>query len=130
MSSGWAASMADRALIGVTAWGRTKADLRRLARALDAGRRLPNADFELNFAAAADLVAEITRERLRLLAALRSAGPLTVYALAKRLGRNYSNVHADVKRLAALGLIERDAAKHVFVPWTEIRIRLPLTEAA
>jgi predicted transcriptional regulator len=35
-------------------------------------------------------------------------------------------VHADVKRLLALGLIERDENKRVFVPWTEIWIRLPL----
>ncbi|MGQ0662723.1 MAG: HVO_A0114 family putative DNA-binding protein [Pseudomonadota bacterium] len=90
--------MGNRVVVGVVDWGRTKADLRRLARALDAGRRLPQADFELNFAEAGDLVAEIPRERLRLLAGLRVAGPLTVYALAKRLGRNYSNVHADAKR--------------------------------
>ena len=122
--------MTNRAVIGVADWGRTKAELRRLARALDAGRRLPQADFELNFARAGDLVAEITRERLRLLAQLRTAGPSTVYALAKRLGRNYSNVHGDVKRLGALGLIARDAAKRVHVPWSEIRIRLPLTAAA
>ena len=122
--------MSNRAVIGVTDWGRTKVDLRRLARALDAGRRLPQADLQLNFAEAGDLVAEITRERLRLLAALRAAGPLTVYALAKRLGRNYSNVHADVKRLVALGLIERNEAKRIFAPWAEIRIRLPLAKAA
>ena len=36
---------------------------------------------------------------------------------------------ADVKRLLALGLIERDDEKRVFVPWTEIRIR-PSSHAA
>lgn len=122
--------MADRAVIGVADWRRTKSDLRRLAKALDGGKRLGPANFELNFALAGDLVAEITRERLRLLTALRAAGPLTVYALAKSLDRNYSNVHADVKRLLALGLIERGDDKRVFVPWTEIRIRLPLAKAA
>lgn len=122
--------MANRAVIGVADWKRTKSDLRRLAKALDAEKRVGPADFELNFAQAGDLVAEITRERLRLLAALRAAGPLTVYALAKGLERNYSNVHADVKRLLELGLIERGEDKRVFVPWTEIRIRLPLAEAA
>ena len=122
--------MANKAVIGVADWKRTRLDLRRLAKALDAGKRVGQADFELNFAQAGDLVAEITRERLRLLAALRATGPLTVYALARELGRNYSNVHADVKRLLALGLIERDEEKRVFVPWTEILIRLPLAEAA
>ena len=122
--------MGNKAVIGVADWKRTKSDLRRLAKALDAGKRVGQADFELNFAQAGDLVAEITRERLRLLAALRAAGPLTVYALARVLGRNYSNVHSDVNRLLALGLIERDEEKRVFVPWTEILIRLPLAEAA
>ena len=122
--------MASRAVIGVADWKRTKSDLRRLAKALDGAKRVGHADFELNFAQASDLMAEITRERLRLLAALRAAGPLTVYALAKELKRNYSNVHSDVKRLLALGLIERDDDKRVFVPWTEVRIRLPLAEAA
>jgi predicted transcriptional regulator len=122
--------MANKAVIGVADWKRTKSDLRRLAKTLDTAKRVGHADFELNFAQAGDLVAEITRERLRLLAALRAAGPLSVYALAKALERNYSNVHADVKRLLALGLIERDDDKRIFVPWTEIRIRLPLAEAA
>lgn len=122
--------MGNKAVIGVADWKRTQSDLRRLAKALDAGKRVGPADFELNFAQAGDLVAEITRERLRLLAALRAAGPLTVYALARVLGRNYSNVHSDVNRLLALGLIERDEDKRVFVPWTEILIRLPLAEAA
>ena len=122
--------MVDKAVIGVTDWKRTKSDLRKLAKALDAGMRASTADFELNFAQAGDLVAEITRERLRLLASLRASGALSVNALAKQLERNYSNVHADVKRLLALGLVERDAQKRVFVPWSEIRIRLPLAEAA
>ena len=122
--------MGNKAVIGVVDWKRTRSDLRRLAKVLDSGKRLSQADFELNFAQAGDLVAEITRERLRLLATLRGTGPLTVYALARDLGRNYSNVHSDVKRLLALGLIERDEAKRIFVPWTEILIRLPLAKAA
>lgn len=122
--------MANKAIIGVADWKRTKTELRRLARALDAGKRAAAADFELNFAQGSDLVAEITRERLHLLAGLRAAGPLTVYALAKKLKRSYGNVHADVKRLLALGLVARDEARRVFVPWSEIRIRLPLAEAA
>jgi len=120
----------DRAVIGVADWKRTKSDLRRLAKALDAAKRVGQMNFELNFAQVGDLMAEITRECLRLLAGLRATGPRTVYALAKELERNYSNVHADVKRLLALGLIKRGEDKRVFVPWTEIRIRLPLAEAA
>lgn len=122
--------MAPKAIVGVSDWRRTKADLRHLARLLDRGGRVKAADYELNFADAANLLAEISRERLRLLQALRAAGPQSVYGLARSLARNYSNVHADVKRLLALGLIERDKTKRIFVPWSEIRIALPLESKA
>jgi predicted transcriptional regulator len=130
MSKNREAIVTARAIIGVADWRKTKSDLRRIAKAIDGGRRLPRADFELNFSDGAELVSEISRERLRLLGSLRLAGALSVYALAKRVGRNYSNVHADVKRLIGLGLIERDKTKRVFVPWSEIRITLPLEQAA
>lgn len=37
--------------------------------------------------------AVFTSKRWELVEALKSAGPLTIYALAKRLGRDYRNVH-------------------------------------
>ncbi|MBM3556046.1 MAG: hypothetical protein FJX47_10890 [Alphaproteobacteria bacterium] len=117
-------------MIGVASWTKTKADLRRLAKALDAGARAPAADFELNYRDGAALMAEITKERIKLLGVLKDMGKATIYALAKKSGRNYSNVHADVTRLKALGLIETDAARKIFVPWSELHIRLPLARAA
>lgn len=47
------------------------------------------------------------------------------YALAKALGRNYSNVHGDVQRLMALGLVERDGDR-VYAPFDELEIHVPL----
>ena len=45
-------------------------------------------------------------------------GPLSIYELAKRLERDYKNVHTDVTQLAAiLRLIERQADGRVAVPW-------------
>jgi predicted transcriptional regulator len=130
MSSGWEAVMRNRVTIGVADWDRTKADLRRLARALDAGRRLSAADYELNYAAAGDLVAELTRERLRLLGVLRATGPLTIAKLAAELRRDRSAVQADVRRLMTLGLVDRDRGNRLRVPWAELHIRLPLATAA
>ena len=43
--------------------------------------------------------------------------PASIYELAKRLQRDYKNVHTDVTQLAALGLIERQADGRVAVPW-------------
>ena len=63
------------------------------------------------------LLATLTPARWSLLGRLREAGPLSVYELAKRLSRDYKNVHTDVARLLELGLIERDGDGRVSVPW-------------
>jgi predicted transcriptional regulator len=67
------------------------------------------------------LLKTLSPERWRLLEALRGTGPLTIYELARRLARNYKNVHTDVTQLAALGLIERDDDNRVLVPWDLLR---------
>lgn len=48
----------------------------------------------------------LSARRLELLRHVRRRGAASVRALAKALGRDYSNVHADVRVLAAAGLIE------------------------
>src|SRR5678815_4552720 len=53
------------------------------------------------------LLRTLTPARWTLLERLRADGPLSVNELARRLERDYKNVHGDVKRLAELGLIER-----------------------
>jgi predicted transcriptional regulator len=53
-----------------------------------------------------------------------------VYALAKAAGRNYSNVHTDVAKLAELNLVERTDDDAVRVPFEEVEIRLALAQAA
>jgi predicted transcriptional regulator len=53
------------------------------------------------------LFATLTPARWRLLERLRAEGPLSIYQLAKRLGRDYKNVHTDVTQLLRLGLLER-----------------------
>lgn len=86
-------------------------------------------DFRIGFESAAQVFAELTTERLRTLETLRREGAQSIYALAKRLERNYSNVHGDVQRLMALGLVERDG-KGVRVPFDELEIHVPLDRAA
>jgi predicted transcriptional regulator len=67
------------------------------------------------------LLATLTPARWSLLDRLRQAGPLSIYQLAKRLERNYKNVHTDVSRLIELGLIERAEDGRVSVPWDVVR---------
>jgi hypothetical protein len=52
----------------------------------------------------------------------KAAGPLTIYALAKHLGRHYRNVHKDVTALMEWTVIDKDEDGRVFVPWDEIDV--------
>jgi predicted transcriptional regulator len=97
-----------------------------VAQALEASKNVPEADYHLGFANAAQLFSELTPARLAVLEALEGLGPVSIYALAKHLGRNYSNVHADTTRLLDLGLVEKNAEGRVWVPWDEIQIRVTL----
>lgn len=53
----------------------------------------------------------LTKERLRILKAVREKEPKTIYALAKLMQRPYSNVFNDVKKLAEMGLMDLDKKK-------------------
>jgi predicted transcriptional regulator len=97
-----------------------------IARRLDAGEELSEADYHLGFADAAHLFSELTPARLALLDALKKLGPVSIYALAKHLGRNYSNVHTDIGKLLAHGLVEKTPEGKMWVPWEEIQIRVTL----
>jgi predicted transcriptional regulator len=48
----------------------------------------------------------LTGKRMELLHYVRRHNVTSVRALAKALGRDYSNVHADVQALAAVGLLD------------------------
>jgi predicted transcriptional regulator len=64
--------------------------------------------------------------RWELLQKLSEEGPLSIYQLAKRLERDYKNVHTDVTQLAAIRLIERQADGRITVPWELLRAELRL----
>ncbi|MGH8741618.1 MAG: hypothetical protein ACREUN_11935 [Burkholderiales bacterium] len=70
------------------------------------------------------LLKSLSPARMELLRALRDAGPVSIYELAKRLARNYKNVHTDVTQLVALGVVERSDAGLVSVPWDLLRAEL------
>ncbi len=70
----------------------------------------------LSFADLPLLLKTLSPARWALLRDLK-AKPASIYELAKRLKRDYKNVHTDVTQLAAIGLIERRADGRVAVPW-------------
>ncbi|MDP2829093.1 MAG: hypothetical protein Q8O37_10870 [Sulfuricellaceae bacterium] len=84
----------------------------------------------IGFETMAQFVAIFTPKRWELVESLKSAGPLSIYALAKRLNRHYRNVHKDVTALMAWTVIEKDEHGLVFVPWDEIDVRWPLMRQA
>lgn len=80
----------------------------------------------LTFANLQPLLRTLTPARWTLLERLRAEGPLSVNELARRLQRDYKNVHGDVKRLAELGLIERRKDALVSVAWDVVRAEVRL----
>jgi len=93
---------------------------------LASGRKPPAPLAVLSFADLPLLTATLTPARWELLKRLAKAGPLTVYALAKLLERDYKNVHTDVARLVELKLLEKNQDGQIGVAWQAIRAELKL----
>ena len=93
---------------------------------LASGRAAPAPLALLSFADLPLLAKNLTPARWDLLKALKKAGPLTIFALAKLLERDYKNVHTDVSQLTALGLIQKTEANQVKVAWDAVRAELKL----
>ena len=71
----------------------------------------------------------LTKERLRILKAVREKEPKTIYAFAKLLKRPYANVFNDVKKLTEMGLLELGKENGSVQPkakYDRINITIPL----
>ena len=67
----------------------------------------------------------LTGKRMELLRYVRRNNVTSVRALAKELRRDYSNVHADVKALAGVGLLDT-TAKGVRADYDAIETRIAI----
>ena len=76
------------------------------------------------------MLAVFTPQRWTLIAALRAAGPVTIAELARRLDRDYKNVHTDVGLLSEWWVVERGEDGRISVPWSEIVVDLKLPDQA
>jgi len=93
--------------------------------------RTPRSYSGIGFENMAQFGEVFTPKRWELVEALKAAGPMTIYALAKRLNRHYRNVYKDVAILSEWLVISKDDSGKVFVPWDEIDVRMALaTQAA
>jgi len=72
------------------------------------------------------LLRTLSPARWSLLEKLHAEGPLSIYELAKRLARDYKNVHTDVTQLAAIGLVERRGDGRVAAAWHLLRAEFKL----
>jgi predicted transcriptional regulator len=72
------------------------------------------------------LLRTLTPARWILLKSLRDRPAESIYELAKRLERDYKNVHTDVSSLAGLGLVERRADGGVAVAFDIVNARFEL----
>jgi predicted transcriptional regulator len=72
------------------------------------------------------LLKTLTSGRWVLLKKLRENGPMSIRVLANELGRDYKNVHTDVRRLEHIGLIGRTKDNKIEVPWDIVEAQLRL----
>ena len=93
---------------------------------LASGRAAPAPLSVLSFADLPLLVKNLSPARWELLKRLKKAGPLTIFALAKLLERDYKNVHTDVVQLTSMGLIQKTEENLVRVAWDAVRAELKL----
>jgi predicted transcriptional regulator len=92
--------------------------------------RVPEPHFSVGFEDIGQMLAVFTPKRWELIGVLRASGPLTVAELARRLRRDYKNVHGDVQSLMEWMTVERDDQGRVFVPWSEIIVDMHLPKQA
>ena len=119
-----------KAIIEIVKPGAYREKALEIARGVDAGGDMPESDYHLGFVDAAQLFAELTPARLATLEALEKIGPSSIYALAKHLERNYSNVHSDIGKLLEHRLVDKDEEGKVHVPWEEVQIHITLRSEA
>lgn len=107
-----------------------EASLVRAAGTMEALERgeTPEPYFGIGFGDIGQLFAVFTPRRWDLLAALREGGPMSIAELARRLKRDYKNVHGDVEKLAEWQAVEKDEKGRIFAPYSEIIVDVRLLQ--
>jgi predicted transcriptional regulator len=93
------------------------------------GRRVGSATEVISVPSWAVLGKVLSPPRLQILAAVPELKPASIAALAKALGRDFKNVHADVTFLSEVGLLllRESGPRHTLVPtalYSEIELPL------
>jgi predicted transcriptional regulator len=80
----------------------------------------------LSFESMGGYMKAFTPKRWELLEVLKRNNGQNINQLAQALNRDYKNVHTDIQTLLDLGIVEKDRAGLVSVPWDEIETHVRL----
>jgi len=72
------------------------------------------------------LVQTLTPKRIQVLTVLHEEGPSAIRALARKLHRDYKNVHQDIQILERVGLVEETKEGLVAAPFKKIVAEIQL----
>ena len=116
------------AVLHVTVGESIAHNLARAQSAMEALQRgkSPKSHFSVGFTEVGQMLAVFTPKRWELIARLRETGPLTTAELARKLDRDYKNVHADVAALSEWLAVQRTEDGRVQVPWSAIVVDMKL----
>ncbi len=90
-------------------------------------RAVPEQPVErLYFEDLATLLRILTPLRLQVLKAVHETEPSSIRILAKQMGRDYKNVHRDVRALERVGLIVRSQGGNFSAPYKKIVAEIAL----
>jgi len=121
----------NNAILHLTVGEPMEASLARVTAAMKAakqGKRI-KPYFGVGFNEVGELFSVFTPKRWELIGALRESGATTVAELARRLKRDYKNVHNDCERLIEWMAIEKDENGLVFAPYSEIVVDMKLPDS-
>jgi len=121
-------TLPERTVLHVTVGEPVASNLARARSAMEALQRgkTPKPHFGVGFAQVGQMLAVFTPKRWELIARLRETGPLTTAELARKLERDYKNVHADVAALSEWLAVQRTEDGRVHVPWSGIVVDMKL----
>ena len=102
-----------------------------LADAMNAatGQTVPPGECSLTFPSWEAMHRVLTPKRLEIVKAMTGQGPLTMREVARRVGRDFEAVHADLDTLVNSGVIDRVNAGVVF-PYDRIHFEFEIQSAA
>lgn len=105
----------NKVTIGVASLNDVKARARRAFKGEKQGAFISFASLEL-------LWKVLTPKRWQIVRTMTGAGPLSIRAVARRVGRDVKSVHGDVQALLKVGVLDRAADGRIVFPYDEIHV--------